>query len=177
MKIINSLAASLAALSSLVLLTSCPMTMMVEPADAPSQRDQVIYAPLAAPVAQSSEQAIAAFGIPLEETKQSLSTLHDAQQNQWLELKYSDLHLGYFIDPQSGKEILAYQRIASARYPLKGNLRIGQSLADFEAVLGKANQITDTQADFCDRWGRGDCIQLSLKGPQVIALEQVFAMD
>ena len=137
----------------------------------------MIYAPLATPVAQSSEQAIAAFGEPIQAVSQPLETIHDTQQNQWKQLEYSDLQLGYFIDPQTQKEVLAYQRIASEKYALKGNLRIGQDLSDFEAVLGKPDKLTSQRADFCDRWGRGDCIQLSLNGKQVIALEQVFTMD
>lgn len=177
MTIFQRLSKKLIFLSTLLVLSACATSTMVEPTENSQERDQVIYAPLAGHIAQSSEQAIAAFGKPLTEVKRTLETLHDEQANQWRELNYADLKLGYFVDPQTGKEVLAYQRIASERYPLKANLRIGQNLADFEAVLGKPDRQSANQADFCDRWGRGDCIQLSLSGQHVTALEQVFSMD
>ncbi|HEY9842350.1 MAG TPA: hypothetical protein V6D23_17950 [Candidatus Obscuribacterales bacterium] len=176
--LIFSLTALLAA-CGLAQLDQQPEIQTTSPSFVAAQRELWIHQPLLAMPGHSSREAIARLGMPLRQASREIvnPSGFDARLDQWIELEYPQLRLGYYRNGASGQETLAWIRLSGEDYELRPGLQLGDDLERFEQVIGGLKIEGPNRYLACDGRGRGDCLRLRVEDDRVVQLEQEVMLD
>ncbi|PKL76826.1 MAG: hypothetical protein CVV27_08295 [Candidatus Melainabacteria bacterium HGW-Melainabacteria-1] len=143
-----------------------------------TRRELLISVPLQTNPGKTSQLAIERLGMPLSQATERIPNPHQpSQQDEWIELNYSQLKLGYYRSAASNQEQLIYLEVSGERHLLREGLHVGGSFADFQTLLGPLARVEANQFEACDRWGRGDCLRLKVSKGKVLSLEKMTWLD
>ncbi|MDZ4055521.1 MAG: hypothetical protein U1D69_00900, partial [Polynucleobacter sp.] len=127
---------------------------------------------------KTSTETIERFGMPTRQATERIENPHVAgQKDEWIELEYPGLRLGYYRNTATAQELLGYQRVDSNAHALKQELAIGDSFNRFRLALGTLTDVGNDQFEACDTLGRGDCLRLRVADEKVVSIEQVKMVD
>ncbi len=142
------------------------------------RRDLLITQPLAAMPGKTSNDTIASWGMPARQSTERIENPHTrGQQDQWIELEYPGVRMGYYHNAVTNQEILSYLKIDDRSHELRQELKVGDSFDSFRTALGSLQPIGNDEFTACDSWGRGDCLKLRVADEKVVQLEQIKMVD